>query len=169
MDRAKAAGLVDIDRLVASEYGSAEKLVEMIQENLIAERIAIDHYRELIRYFGDRDPGTRKMLEDTLIVEEEHANDMHDLLDAKRNSHSLASTDLESAVTHSLSRRWASECEHQPSPQRGQHDRTMCLRSEEIESRANLASLPRFQQPAEFADRHLVRSLQTVIFIIRQR
>lgn len=64
----------------ASEYGSAENLVEMIKENLIAERIAVDHYRELIRYFGDRDPGTRRMLESILSVEEEHANEMHDLL-----------------------------------------------------------------------------------------
>jgi bacterioferritin len=64
----------------ASEYGSAENLIEMIQENLIAERIAVDHYRELIRYFGDDDPGTRTMLAGILTVEEEHANDMHDLL-----------------------------------------------------------------------------------------
>lgn len=67
----------------ASEYGAAGNLVEMIKENLIAERIAVDHYRELIRYFGDRDPGTRKMLESILVVEEEHANDMHDLLVAR--------------------------------------------------------------------------------------
>jgi bacterioferritin len=64
----------------ASEYGTAQSLVEMIKENLIAERIAVDHYRELIRYFGNDDPGTRTMLEGILIVEEEHANDMHDLL-----------------------------------------------------------------------------------------
>src|SRR5277367_5995088 len=64
----------------ASEYGTADNLVEMIRENLIAERIAVDHYRELIRYFGDKDPGTRKMLESILTKEEEHANDMHDLL-----------------------------------------------------------------------------------------
>ena len=64
----------------ASEYGTAGNLVEMIKENLIAERIAVDHYRELIRYFGNDDPGTRTMLEGILIVEEEHANDMHDLL-----------------------------------------------------------------------------------------
>jgi bacterioferritin len=64
----------------ASEYGNADNLVDMIKENLIAERIAVDHYRELIRYFGDDDPGTRKMLEGILTVEEEHANDMHDLL-----------------------------------------------------------------------------------------
>jgi bacterioferritin len=64
----------------ASEYGSAETLIEMIKENLIAERIAVDHYRELIRYFGDRDPTTRNMLVKILAVEEEHANDMHDLL-----------------------------------------------------------------------------------------
>ena len=64
----------------ASQYGQGENLVDMIKENLIAERIAIDHYRELIRYFGDDDPGTRVMLEGILVVEEEHANDMHDLL-----------------------------------------------------------------------------------------
>jgi bacterioferritin len=64
----------------ASQYGNADNLVEMIKENLIAERIAVDHYRELIRYFGDRDPGTRKMIEWILTKEEEHANDMHDLL-----------------------------------------------------------------------------------------
>jgi bacterioferritin len=65
----------------ASQYGPAKAtLVEMLKENLIAERIAIDHYRELIRYFGDGDPTTRTMLEGILAVEEEHANDMHDLL-----------------------------------------------------------------------------------------
>jgi bacterioferritin len=64
----------------ASQYGSAENLIEMIKENLIAERIAVDHYRELIRYFGNDDPGTRSMLEGILTVEEEHVNDMHDLL-----------------------------------------------------------------------------------------
>jgi bacterioferritin len=64
----------------ASQYVEGENLVDMIKENLIAERIAIDHYHELIRYFGDNDPGTRVMLEGILVVEEEHANDMHDLL-----------------------------------------------------------------------------------------
>jgi len=64
----------------ASEYGSADNLIEMIRENLIAERIAVDHYRELVRYFGNDDPGTRAMMEGILTVEEEHANDMHDLL-----------------------------------------------------------------------------------------
>jgi bacterioferritin len=64
----------------ASQYGEASNLVEMIRENLVAERIAIDHYRELIRYFADDDPATRVMLEGILAVEEEHVNDMHDLL-----------------------------------------------------------------------------------------
>lgn len=64
----------------ASQYAEGENLVDMIRENLIAERIAVDHYRELIRYFGDDDPATRVMLEGILVVEEEHANDMHDLL-----------------------------------------------------------------------------------------
>ena len=64
----------------ASQYAEGANLVDMIKENLIAERIAVDHYRDLIRYFGDDDPGTRKMLEDILCKEEEHADDMHDLL-----------------------------------------------------------------------------------------
>ena len=64
----------------ASQYAEGENLVDMIKENLIAERIAVDHYRELIRYFRDDDPGTRAMLEGILRVEEEHADDMHDLL-----------------------------------------------------------------------------------------
>ncbi len=64
----------------ASQYSQGGNLIDMIKENLIAERIAVDHYRELIRYFGDNDPGTRNMLEDILRVEEEHADDMHDLL-----------------------------------------------------------------------------------------
>ena len=65
----------------ASEYGSSDlNLVGMIKENLIAERIAIEHYRELIQFFGEKDPTTRTMLEWILGMEEEHANDMHDLL-----------------------------------------------------------------------------------------
>jgi bacterioferritin len=64
----------------ASQYSAGGDLVDMIKENLIAERIAVEHYRELIRYFGDDDPTTRVMLEGILSVEEEHADDMHDLL-----------------------------------------------------------------------------------------
>ena len=64
----------------ASEYETGDDIVEMIRENLVAERIAVDHYRELIRYFGDDDPATKVMLQRILAVEEEHTNDMHDLL-----------------------------------------------------------------------------------------
>jgi bacterioferritin len=64
----------------ASEYATGDDLVAMIRENLVAERIAVDHYRELIRFFGDNDPVTRTMLESILTVEEEHASDMQDLL-----------------------------------------------------------------------------------------
>jgi bacterioferritin len=63
-----------------TEYGDADDLIGMIKENLVAERIAVEHYRELIRYFGDKDPTTRVMLEGILAQEEDHANDMHDLL-----------------------------------------------------------------------------------------
>ncbi len=67
----------------ASQYAVGGNLVEMIKENLIAERIACEHYRELIRFFSDKDPTTRVMMESILAKEEEHANDMHDLLVAR--------------------------------------------------------------------------------------
>src|SRR5665213_2330664 len=66
----------------ASQYVQGANLVEMIRENLIAERIACEHYRELVRFFADKDPTTRVMLEGILVTEEEHANDMLDLLSA---------------------------------------------------------------------------------------
>jgi bacterioferritin len=64
----------------ASEYVEGDNLVEMIKENLVAERVAIETYRDMVRYFGDKDPTTRVLLERILAQEEEHANDMHDLL-----------------------------------------------------------------------------------------
>jgi bacterioferritin len=64
----------------ASEYVEGTNLVDMIKENLIAERVAIQTYRDMVRYFGQKDPTTRTMLEWILAQEEEHANDMHDLL-----------------------------------------------------------------------------------------
>jgi bacterioferritin len=64
-----------------SEYKEGENMIDMIKENLVAERIAIESYREMIRFFGENDPTTRRMLERILAVEEEHANDMVDLLE----------------------------------------------------------------------------------------
>ncbi len=64
-----------------SEYREGDSMVDMIKENLVAERIAIESYREMVRFFGDNDPTTRRMLEQILAVEEEHANDMVDLLE----------------------------------------------------------------------------------------
>src|SRR5579871_5870884 len=66
----------------ASQYADPADLVDMIKENLVAERIACEHYRELIRFFGEKDPTTRVMMEGILTKEEEHANDMLDLLAA---------------------------------------------------------------------------------------
>lgn len=83
----------DPDGLVsrsASEYGTATNLVEMVTENLIAERLVIAHYRELIDYFGAGDPTTRTLLERILAEEEEHATDMHDLLVAHQGHPFLA-------------------------------------------------------------------------------
>jgi len=63
-----------------SEYVEGSILVEMIKEDLVAERIAIDTYAEMIRYIGDDDPTTRSMLEEILSNEEEHADDLANLL-----------------------------------------------------------------------------------------
>jgi bacterioferritin len=63
-----------------SEYVEGETLVDMIKEDLIAERIAIDSYTEMIRYIGDDDITTRRILESILAVEEEHADDLVSML-----------------------------------------------------------------------------------------
>jgi bacterioferritin len=77
----------------ASQYVVGANLIEMIRENLVAERIACEHYRELIRYFGEGDPTTRVMMESILTNEEEHANDMHDLLVAHEGKPMLPAND----------------------------------------------------------------------------
>jgi bacterioferritin len=63
-----------------SEYAEGDSLVDMIKEDLVAERVAIDSYGEMIRYLGDGDPTTRRMLEGILAMEEEHADDLANLL-----------------------------------------------------------------------------------------
>ena len=63
-----------------SEYQEGQSLIDMIREDLIAERIVIQTYSEMIRHFGDKDPTTRRMIEGILADEEEHADDLSDLL-----------------------------------------------------------------------------------------
>jgi bacterioferritin len=63
-----------------SQYVEGETLADMIREDLIAERIVIDVYKEMVRYFGDNDPTTRILVEELLKKEEEHASDLSDLL-----------------------------------------------------------------------------------------
>ena len=64
-----------------SEYVEGDSLVEMIREDLVAERIAIDSYREMITYLGNDDPTTRRLMETILAMEEEHADDLVNLLE----------------------------------------------------------------------------------------
>ncbi|MGZ8924183.1 MAG: ferritin-like domain-containing protein, partial [Methylosarcina sp.] len=66
-----------------AEYMEGDSLDDMIKEDLVAERIAIDSYREMIQYLGDLDPTTRNMLEGILAVEEEHADELADLLQGR--------------------------------------------------------------------------------------
>ena len=67
-----------------AEYVEGGSLVDMIKEDLVAERIAIDSYRDMIRYFGNDDPTSRRMMEGILAVEEEHADDLVTLLEKMR-------------------------------------------------------------------------------------
>ncbi len=64
-----------------AEYVAGDTLGSMIREDLIAERIAIESYREMIAYLGGNDPTTQQMLKDILATEEEHADDLASLLD----------------------------------------------------------------------------------------
>jgi bacterioferritin len=70
-------GIVDRSH---AEYVEGTTLVDMIKEDLVAERIAIESYSEIIRWLGDKDSTTRRMMEDILAVEEEHADDLLSLL-----------------------------------------------------------------------------------------
>jgi bacterioferritin len=63
-----------------AEYVEGGSLVDMIKEDLVAERIAIDSYADMARYFGDKDPTTRRMIEGILAMEEKHADDLANLL-----------------------------------------------------------------------------------------
>lgn len=63
-----------------SEYVEGTSLVDMIKEDLVAERIAIDSYNEMIQYIGEKDPTSRRLLEDILAKEEEHADELANLL-----------------------------------------------------------------------------------------
>jgi len=63
-----------------AQYAEGNSLVDMIKEDLVAERIAIESYSEIIRYLADRDITTRRMIEEILQNEEEHADDLKDLL-----------------------------------------------------------------------------------------
>jgi bacterioferritin len=63
-----------------AEYVAGDSLEDMIKEDLVAERIAIDSYKEIVLYLGENDPTTRRMMEEILAKEEEHADDLANLL-----------------------------------------------------------------------------------------
>jgi bacterioferritin len=63
-----------------TEYVEGTTLVDMVKQNLIAERIAVESYGEFIQHLGDRDPTTRRLLEEILATEEEHAEDLASLM-----------------------------------------------------------------------------------------
>jgi bacterioferritin len=68
-----------------AEYVEGESLIDMIKEDLIAERIAIDSYANIVRYVGEKDPTTRRLMESVLAKEEEHAEDLSTLLQTIRH------------------------------------------------------------------------------------
>jgi bacterioferritin len=63
-----------------AEYVEGDSLVDMIKEDLVAERIAIDSYREMAQFFGEKDSTTRRLMETILAMEEKHADDLVNLL-----------------------------------------------------------------------------------------
>ena len=64
-----------------SEYDEKESIIDMVKEDLVAERIAIDSYGEIIRWLGNDDPTTRILMESILKVEEEHADDLRNIIE----------------------------------------------------------------------------------------
>ena len=64
-----------------AEYQEGSSLVDMIREDLVAERIAIESYGEIVRFIGDKDPTSRRLMEGILAVEEEHADDLATMLE----------------------------------------------------------------------------------------
>jgi len=70
-----------LSRRSHAEYAEGKSLRDMVKEDLIAERIAIESYRNIIEFIGDRDPTTRRLMESILAVEEEHADDLVTLLE----------------------------------------------------------------------------------------
>ena len=83
-----------------SEYVEGHDVVEMIEEDLVAERIAIDSYREIIQYLGNDDPTTRRMMEEILAKEEEHAEDLGNLLQELGKKGEPAPEPLKKASAH---------------------------------------------------------------------
>ncbi|HEX6703555.1 MAG TPA: ferritin-like domain-containing protein [Albitalea sp.] len=70
-----------LSRRSHADYDASSDLKAMIRANLVAERVAVETYRQMINLIADKDPTTRRLLEDVLNDEEEHADDMRDLLD----------------------------------------------------------------------------------------
>ena len=70
-----------LGQTVGGRRGASDDLVDMIREDLVAERIAIQSYQEIARWLGDKDPTTRVMIEGILATEEEHADDLLSLME----------------------------------------------------------------------------------------
>jgi bacterioferritin len=70
-----------LNKRAHAQYVAGDTLPQMLMEDLVAERIAIDTYGEIIRYLGDHDPTSRRIMEDILAQEEEHADELSDWLE----------------------------------------------------------------------------------------
>jgi bacterioferritin len=84
-----------------SQYVEGTSLLDMVREDLVAERIAVESYSEIIRYLGDDDPTTRLAMEKIMAKEEEHADDMKKILDALAQDEKPADKSVEKPVEHS--------------------------------------------------------------------
>ena len=119
-----------------SQYVEGESLADMIREDLVAERVVIDVYREMIRYFGEKDPTSRVLLEDILKDEEEHAADLTDMLYIVDPG--TGETRGEDPGTRALSMRGEMESGAKPAERRG-GERRVAAGAREEERRVALA------------------------------
>lgn len=125
-----------------SQYVEGESLADMIREDLIAERVVIDVYREMIKYFGDKDPTTRIMIEGILEDEEEHASDLSDLLYVVNPS--TGATEVQDPGTEIGQNDREQEMDDQPSgnrqnqPRRGDSQNAMRQESTKARQQANI-------------------------------
>jgi bacterioferritin len=133
-----------------TQYVEGETLADMIKEDLIAERIVIEVYHEMVRYFGNNDPTTRHMVEEILVDEEEHASDLADLLYIVEPS--TGKTEGEDPGADPLRLAQSPESRRQPRSERGNGQRQQTQDRAPATSIANKTASSQPQQQRQQAE-----------------